>query len=785
MRWYSNRKKEKNLRAYSDAVNKVRKLIRKGVELIFYFYRHINPLCLQSREKQYNMRINASVFYVLTCFFFFGTLKAQESDSTATFEKEEVKTKNLEEVVVSATRTEKDPASVGRNITVITKDDLNGSIYQNVAEVLSQQEGIYIVGNGQNPGSVQSIFMRGANSNHTTVMIDGVRITDPSTPNNQIDLSELSLASVERIEIIRGAHSTMYGSSAIGGVVNIITKKHEEEGLHAKAELRGGVFGWNTHNLTENTYINVTSKKGFYASAEIYNTNVKGLDNTIDTITDPNAYREHDRDGFTKADGIGKLGYHSDEFEISLGYKYSDQRSDLDRGAFADDENYIMDFSRHLITYQTALKLNENVKASYRGGFSSMLREVVNDSSATNNARTTFDHTYYEAAYSGTTANNEIQVNLDYDNFNMVFGAGRYDETMSARTYTFISNWGYENETDLDSLKIKASINNMFVHADFGGGLFDEKLKPFNLGVGIRSNSHSEYEGNFTYEINPSFKINKDALIYASYTTGFNAPSLYQLYAPDIYVAMNGDVLSRGNDDLLPEESVSYELGIKQKINKQLELSASYFNTVVGNAIEYVYLWDVTTPIDALTSMDYKGDTYVNVGTQYTEGIDIGLRSKLNEKLYWGGTFSLVSGRITYDSDKMLSKQSGGNHVQLYSNGAFVDSHKEVIGLPRRSNVATIFMTYMPNKKIAFRTDIRHVGGRSDVYYNDNLGPYGALSSDFVKDYTLADVSVNYKFSERISAGMRVENLFDTKYYEIFGYNTRRRGVFFNIRYEY
>lgn len=73
--------------------------------------------------------------------------------------------------------------------------------------------------------------MRGANSNHTVIMVDGMRLSDPSSVDNALDLGELSLTNIERIEIVRGAHSTLYGSSAIGGAVNIITKKNDRLGF--------------------------------------------------------------------------------------------------------------------------------------------------------------------------------------------------------------------------------------------------------------------------------------------------------------------------------------------------------------------------------------------------------------------------------------------------------------------------------------------------------------------------------------------------------------------------
>ena len=186
-----------------------------------------------------------------------------------------IQSHDLEEVIISASRYEQNIKDVGRSISVISNDEIQKSVYSNVSDLLSQQEGISIIGNGQTPGSHQLIYMRGAGINHTVILIDGIRITDPSTVDNAADLSELSLANIERIEIVRGAHSTLYGSSAIGGVVNIITKKAKKEGLNATAQINAGTFGTSTSVISENLYLNYTSKIGLYASGEIYNTNVK------------------------------------------------------------------------------------------------------------------------------------------------------------------------------------------------------------------------------------------------------------------------------------------------------------------------------------------------------------------------------------------------------------------------------------------------------------------------------------------------------------------------------
>src|SRR5690606_18426788 len=120
-------------------------------------------------------------------------------------------------------------------VTVISEETIRNSIYQSVGELLNTQSGLFVVGANQTPGTNQNIFMRGANSNQVAVLVDGMRITDPSSPNAAIDLAEMSLVGVERIEVLRGSHSTLFGGAAVGGVINIITRKGAETGVHGQA----------------------------------------------------------------------------------------------------------------------------------------------------------------------------------------------------------------------------------------------------------------------------------------------------------------------------------------------------------------------------------------------------------------------------------------------------------------------------------------------------------------------------------------------------------------------
>ncbi|HEY4800237.1 MAG TPA: TonB-dependent receptor plug domain-containing protein, partial [Bacteroidia bacterium] len=262
----------------------------------------------------------------------------------------------LDEFIVTGSRTEKKLDDIGRSVTVISKEEIKKSGANTMADILSQYEGIYITGTQQTFGANQSLFMRGANSNQSVILIDGVPINDPSTPNNAIDLAELSLSDIDHVEIVRGSHSTLYGSSAIGGVINIITEKKQKEGLNLNVSGTSGMFGKETSLLTENVGLNYTCKSGFYASANMYNMNVNGLDATIDTSSTHSVPR--DKDGTNRFDYGGKLGFKNNRWDLHVNYQNIQTHSDIDKGAFTDGLNSTIDLTRQWLSYAASCKLD-------------------------------------------------------------------------------------------------------------------------------------------------------------------------------------------------------------------------------------------------------------------------------------------------------------------------------------------------------------------------------------------------------------------------------------------
>jgi vitamin B12 transporter len=705
--------------------------------------------------------------------------------STNNPDQDSVRTYLFPEIVITASRRERDAFETGRSISVLPADQINLGVFHSVGEALGRIEGMYIVGAGQHPGAIQNMFMRGSNANHTTIMVDDTRITDPSSPNNATDLSELSLANIERVEIVRGSQGTLYGSSAIGGVVNMVTRKSQMPGIHADAEIRGGVFSRGGSLFSQNLFLNYTLPKGFYGNASLAHTGSHGMDATLDTVTNPNTFNKRDKDGFDKTDLQAKLGFRDNVWDLYASYSRTHHQADVDKGAYRDDDNYTVDFRRNLFTYGAAYRVNDNLKVRCVGGISTMGRTAVDDSSVVDYAGTT-DHTFSENNYKGSTSNHEILTNIIAPGVGMTVGAGLYEETMGARTYFYTGGpfGAFAFTSDLDTLHLKSTSRSVFAHLDVSGGLAGEALRGAALSLGVRWNRHSSYGTAMTYEVGPGYTVGDDVLLYASYSTGFNAPSLYQLFAPgENYLSG----IKFGNDNLKAETSRSWEFGCKYRPSRRVSVSASYFRTVVDNAIEYVYLWDGNIGIDTLGNDfmrdDFRGDTYLNLGTLTTNGFELVVFAELTNNLSCSGNISLVSGRLEYSPSDIDVARTRGNHVQLFNNGAFVNKHVEVQTLVRRPNTFNMAVQYAPVTEITARLDIRHVGSRSDVFYDSQLGPFGALGTLGVDQYTIVDLTMSCAVTTNVRLTGRIENLFNVEYQEIKGFSTRGRGGFVSARY--
>jgi vitamin B12 transporter len=195
---------------------------------------------------------------IFTLIAFAATVSAHAQNDTAT--------QTLDNVIVTANKFAQKQSTTGKVITVITKDQIEKSSGKTVAQILNEQAGVTIAGAYNNAGSVQTVFMRGASSGRTLILLDGIPMNDPSMINNEFDLNLFSLSQVEQIEICRGAQSTLYGSDAIAGVINIITvNPNVKKPLNIKTTHSIGSFGTYKGNIQVYGKANKLSYSARYA----------------------------------------------------------------------------------------------------------------------------------------------------------------------------------------------------------------------------------------------------------------------------------------------------------------------------------------------------------------------------------------------------------------------------------------------------------------------------------------------------------------------------------------
>lgn len=700
---------------------------------------------------------------------------------------------SLSEVNVIASRIQKNNLETPASITVITAAQILERGYTSLADVLSDAGSIYLTGNGQVPGANESIFMRGANSNQTVILVDGVRMSDASTVNNTLDLSELPLADIDRIEIIRGAHSTLYGAGAIGGVISITTKQGKaQRGLHGTVDATGGTFGSKTSYGQGQASVRYMTGKGIFASAAVEKVLSTGMDATLDTVTDPAVYKNRDDDGWDRLYWHAGAGFKNQRLNLALNYQSTKMNTDLDKGAYTDDDNYLLTFRRNLFSANVSYKFSPVLSTQLSGGYTDTERNSDNDSSVTD-AAGDYDHTVVQATYGGKFTTADWQLNAHFPKADFLAGVSYRKEEMEQHDYYLSKAFGtvFELKNDLDTIS-PAETFGVFLHADLNGSLIFRKCDKFNLAAGIRYNHHSQSGDFITGEINPSYKLSNDALVYFSWSAGFNTPSLYQYYAPDIYFPYDGTEsihLTRGNKDLKPETSSSFEFGIRQQVTEKILYQVSFFHSITKDLIEYVYLWNKSVAVDTLGNDfmrdDFRGDRYLNIGKQRTTGIEFSIQSTLHEKLKMVVNGSLLSGNIEYSPSLSINEQTDSQHVQLYSNGAYLEATTKVSGLVRRPNTASLSLIYSPVKSFSVIPAIRYVGSRNDIYYNSSLGPYGALSTNVIEDYTLLSLSLRWNISELFSVMLRGENITDQEYQEIYGFSTRGRSFYFSARFSF
>jgi len=416
----------------------------------------------------------------------------------------------------------------GSTVRVISREDIEASNAFTVGELLARQPGVDVVNSG-GPGGVRSIFLRGANSQHTKVLIDGTPLNDPSSPARAFDAANLTLDNVERIEILQGPQSMLYGSEAIGGVVQIFTRRGQGPTSGA-VSAQGGAYG--------------THREGGYVQGQSGHFDYSLSGSWLQTESFSAATSGTENDPFEVGALSGVFGVKlTDHAEFIYRIRHTNARANIDDAAFSlgsppTDDPFrlnLTDNTLHRFELRTD-QLDGNLTHVLAYDDVSYDREDTDDLFPTTFAATTRRFTYLGTA-------------LLWPGHEFSVGSEHWDETASSTFASSPTNEASQYQTGV------------FIQDQITLG---DRL---SLTAGIRWDEHSEAGQFDTYRTTASYDIRETgSRLRASLGTGFRAPALAENLFPF------------GNPNLRPERSRGWEFGMDQSIgNDELILGATYF----------------------------------------------------------------------------------------------------------------------------------------------------------------------------------------------------------------
>ena len=609
----------------------------------------------------------------------------------------------IEEVLVSASLL---PISASRSanaITVIDSKQLKNRAALSVSDLLRDVPGLAVSRSGVQ-GSATQIRVRGAEANHLLVLIDGVEANDPSQ-SDELNWGTLSAADIERIEVIRGPQSSLRGSDAMAGVVNIVTRRADRP-LSVNLFSETGSFG------TYHSGLSIGSKQGDFDGRLSVN--------HIETEGENISRTGSEKDGYRNTNINLNAGWTvSDELRLSVAARQSDGMNEFDAdGDFdglVDDQEKVSEFRNSTMRIQ-----GDYVSADGRFQHKLVIAQSNNDNEAfdTGVLGTYTSSTKYQYQYVGSAFWDESSQRLSVL-------AEREEEDFQQRGA--IDDYGIygiydpnqDRERNTDSIAIE-------YRNDISDAL--------SLAASARYDDNSEFDSANTVRVEAVYQLNDGTRLRSAYGTAIKNPTFTERFG--FYTNFIG------NPSLEPEESTSWELGIDQMLfDNSLTLSATLFDTELKNEIN-------GSAVDPVTF----GYTAVNKeGKSQRQGVELTAIGTLTNSLSLNAAYTYTDS-VEWDDEA----------------GVYIDEVR------RARHMASLNLSWQAMDNLHINTNVQHNGSQTDVVFPDIV----ALDS-----YTLVNLNANFSATEKLDVYLRLDNLFDESYEEVFSYQTLGFGASLGVRF--
>ncbi len=614
----------------------------------------------------------------------------------------------LKDLVISANRNPVLTRKIGSSVTVITRDEIENRRVRFVTDLLRTVPGL-AVSQTSNAGSQTQIRIRGNEANHTLVLIDGIEVSDVGN-GTEFNFAHLLTTNIDRIEIIRGPQSALFGSDAIGGVISIITRQESEGKMSGTTSAELGSF--HTSSL----------ESSIHTGGDWYNLSVFG--SQYETLGTNVARRGNEKDGYQNTTlGINGHITPREGLRFEIASRLSESEKEFDQQDFrfptTTTEGLTFDTDDSTTSSQIYGRISGTL-SPLESNWKHRLGAAITDSDNDSYLNGTFNF-----GNEGQRKKYDYQLTYSLDiprwansvhNFTFAY---EYEEIRFRNigpTPTSLQN--QRNDLDQDS----------FI-GEYQLSLWDR----LSISSGIRHDDNERFDDITTYRLTVAYLIpNYNIKIHGSHGTGSNNPTFTELFGffPGFFT---------GNPALKPEKSRGYDLGIEKKFKDGLiTTDIAYFNSDFDDKIVSTF----TTVVNAN-------------GESHRQGVELGINAILTDNLS-------VSGSYTYTDAEDATNQ------------------EEVRRSPHSASLGLNYHFF--DNRATINISMDYTGDQHDTRFFNFPTPAKRVTLD---DYVLVNVVTTVHLTDNADVFVRIENLLDEDYENVFSFSTPGIGVFGGLRMHY
>lgn len=661
-----------------------------------------------------------NTLYISLLFSHFSFAQQVQKDSLVVKELLEVK-------VVTATRTERVLSSLPLPISIITAKEIEKTGVTRLNEILSEQTGIILI---PDESGFEGIQIQGLDAAYTLVMIDGVPIVGRNA--GVLDLSRISVGNIDRIEILKGASSALYGSEAMGGVINVITKKPKKDMLSGNFSYRYATFNtndlnanllWKKNRFSANVFTNFYSSDGFDLDKT---TPLKNVEKFYNYTINPKLYYDF-----------------SEKVKLIVSNRFYNQN--MNNVALIETENYKGDAKEKEWNSQVKVEHKLNPKLYFE--YELYATNYKNNSFLEDESKVLYDRTFYNQ----WLFRPEIRTTFSINKNKLTAGIGMNKETLDRTYFNAI---------------VKFNSQYVFVQYDYNPN------QKWNILAGFRYDNHSEYSSQLSPKLALNYKINTNFSLKTSVGYGYKAPDFRQLYFdftnPSVgYTVLGYNVaearLNEMQDQILKKESginfdeplqaesaVNFNFGTFYKKQKfKLEVNAFY------NSIHNL----IDTRAVAQKNNGQSIFSYFNTNAVFTYGLELNSNYNFTKDVMVSFGYQYLTAKDKSISDHFQDYQYiRNNELQTIK----IDK-SDYFGLYNRSkhtaNIKLLYTILTIKTNINLRIFYRSKYGMFDSNGNQILDKYDT----FVDDYFITNLSASKYISDTLLFQIGANNLLDYK----------------------